>query len=203
MKKSFVLTKSDKCDNTKNTKIKNLHIMRKFLKKEACAALSVFFEDDILNECKTQIEKTNRLRRYWDNWAETLKNNKEVEKYLTSYEEDELADITRQKRNAFRLLRLTKLRHVMPEVKTDAFRRYCEMLLVFYGQKMVATAQFLRIINKAEVKLVKTMSQEADIDEVRRFVLISALFSDKHYIYDEESKALYKTLCHRVGEANA
>ncbi len=173
--------------------------MRKFLKREACAAIPVFFEDTVLDECKKAI-KVCRNRQCRNDWMETLKSNKVVEKYLTSYEEDKLADITRQKRHAFRVLRLLKLKRIIPDVKNEAFHRYCDMLLLFYGQQTMATEKFLHLINKAEIKLVRIMSQENDIDEVRRFVLISALFADKHYIYDEESKELYQALCKRIKE---
>lgn len=167
--------------------------MQKYLKESACKALG----KNPLTVKETYFAQSNfRIKEAFFNEVQTPNR---LLAYTCANREDPLARISRQRFREFSRLRVLQLQELMEKSKNQRFLRYGEMLLAYQFGSFLEHDAFLRMINRMEVKVAKSLNEENTIEsDIRDFLLISLLFGDKHFLYGKEEAENYLALCDKI-----
>ena len=132
--------------------------------------------------------------KYKKNWVKSINNSKGVEACLSALG----YDISRQKREAFKLLSLIELQDclMLPEVKSDAHvSKYMHALESLHDGSLVHERLRLQnLVDKLELKILHSISRENKV-LLRAFLRVACLYSNKNLFYSKEDKRVLEELC--------
>ena len=167
--------------------------MQKYLKESACKALGT----NPLTVKEAYFAQTTF--RCKEAFFEEVQTPNRLLAYTCANREDPLARISRQRFREFSRLRVLQLQDMMERSKNRSILRYGEMLLAYQFGSFLEHEAFMRLINRTEVKVAKSLNMESSTEsDIRDFLLISVLFADKHFLYGKEEAWNYLALCDKI-----
>ena len=73
------------------------------------------------------------------------------------------------------------------------------MILAFHTASYLEGEKFRALINKTEKKLIKELDEETtSSQDIRNFIMVSVLFGDRNFLYDQELAEEYINLCKKI-----
>lgn len=171
--------------------------MQKELKEKAAKALGQvnLFTESVIRE---YLNNDAFKYKYKEALVKILQGGKVVI-YATTLQEDLLNDITARRRQQYQNIRLLQLKEI--EAQTEGcLKSWCRVLIALNdGSTILEREKFQNMANRQELKLIKAFSREnADIDEIKKFLLVSLLFSQRTFRYEKEDVLAYCALCNRI-----
>ena len=174
---------------------KLLRYMNNTAKKEACAALSgkeIFSQEAVAHYLKISNYKTKQT------WVVDIQKPEKICHYVTSLEND----VSRLRRKSFRLLSRLQVEELLPQVQNKKIGDYAKIQLALHdGSCISERCKLEQRANRLETEIIRlcvlpeTCPDKADL---RRFLTISVLYGDKHYLYDTQTKEAFRHLCEIV-----
>ena len=161
-------------------------------KREACAALGgekIFSDTSIALFLQTSNYKTKQ------DWVAEIQKRGRTCYYVTCLEND----VSRLRRKSFRLLSKLQVEELLPQVQNKKIGDYAKIQLALHdGSCISERCKLEQRANRLETEIIRlcvlpeTCPDKADL---RRFLTVSVLYGDKHYLYDAQTKEAFKLLC--------
>lgn len=107
-------------------------------------------------------------------------------------------DISKRQRQSFRLLSKIQLMEIVPLLKNKKIKAYAAINLVLNDGSIVSQRQKLVLrANQLETEIIQLCCSDdcPDKEDLRRFLLVSILYGDRHHIYDLKTKDAFRLLC--------
>ena len=161
-------------------------------KREACAALGgekIFSDTSIALFLQTSNYKTKQ------DWVAEIQKRGRTCYYVTCLEND----VSRLRRKSFRLLSKLQVEELLPQVQNRKISAYAKIQLELHDGSMVSERRKLALrANQLESEIIRLCASPEtcpDKADLRRFLTVSVLYGDKHYLYDAQTKEAFKLLC--------
>ena len=116
--------------------------------------------------------------------------------YATSLEND----VTRHRRQNFRLLSKIQVEEIMPNINNSKIKKYVKILLCLHDEKaMIKQREDLcQMANRLEDEIINNENSLADSDDIRRFLIVAVLYSDKNHFYNLTTLENFDRICKTV-----
>ena len=164
-------------------------------KKEACAALGgekIFSDTSIALFLQTSNYKTKQ------DWVAEIQKRGRTCYYVTCLEND----VSRLRRKSFRLLSRLQVTEIIPQVQNRKISAYAKIQLVLHDGSMVSERRKLALrANQLESEIIRLCASPEtcpDKADLRRFLTVSVLYGDKHYLYDPQTREAFVCLCDKA-----
>lgn len=164
-------------------------------KKEACAALggkNIFTETTVSLFLKSSNYKTKQT------WVTEIQKPGKTCFYVTSLEND----VSKRRRQSFRLLSRLQVTEIIPQVQNRKISAYAKIQLVLHDGSMVSERKKLALrANQLESEIIRLCASPEtcpDKADLRRFLTVSVLYGDKHYLYDPQTREAFVCLCNKA-----
>ncbi len=161
-------------------------------KKQACTALGgekIFSETTVTLFLQTSDYKTK------EDWVANIQKRGRTCHYVTSLEND----ISKRRRQSFRLLSKLQVQEILPLVKNKKISTYAKIQLVLHdGSVITERGKLEHRVNQLETEIIRLCASPEscpDKADLRWFLTVSVLYGDKHYLYDAQTKEAFKLLC--------
>lgn len=164
--------------------------MRFSIKERVCRALgggNIFSVEAVDKYLKNSDYKNKK------EWAKYIQQPGKTSMYLTSLE----TDMSKCRRRSFHQLSFYQLEELLSHTSDAKIRKYMYMQRRMHdGSIILQHEAFRRIINKMEVDVIRYLDRSlVSKDDIKNFLTAAMLFGDKHYPYDEDTKAALQRLC--------
>lgn len=115
--------------------------------------------------------------------------------YATSLEND----VTRHRRQNFRLLSKIQVEEIMPNINNSKIKKYVQILLCLHDKNaMIKQREDLcQMANRLEDSIIND-DTISDTDEIRRFLTVAVLYSDKNHFYNLTTLENFDRICKMV-----
>lgn len=128
-------------------------------------------------------------------WLEGIEKANELSRYFNP--QGHLSPI--QHLN-YTMLCMCELEECSAHVENEEIKEYFRLLNCWFSNNVSGkNAKILELLNKREVRLMKSLTPEiASKEDIRNFLKMSMLLGDKSYIYDLETKDGLSRLCEYI-----
>lgn len=113
--------------------------------------------------------------------------------YATSLEND----VTRHRRQNFRLLSKIQVEEIMPNIVNNKIRTYATILFWLHDEKTLITKResLYKVANRLEDEIINDEETLSNADDIRRFLTVAVLYADKAHLYNLTTAKNFDRLC--------
>ena len=115
--------------------------------------------------------------------------------YATSLEND----VTRLRRQNFRLLSKLQVEEIMPNISNGKIKKYVRILLCLHDTKFIIKQRecLCQMANRLEDNIIND-DTISDYDDLRRFLMVAVLYGDKNHFYDRKTLENFDHICKKI-----